>query len=107
RRPLTAGVDQGAEAELDELPGAGVVGRQEGAQAQGLVVDGCLLDLLWLVDRRTGGVPAAEDGEEDVLVAPDHAFGSARGTARVEDVVVIAGSRSEVAGGAALGDDRL
>ena len=44
-----------------------------------------------------GGVGAAAQGIEDVLVAPHHTLGHARGAAGVEDVEVVARAGSEVA----------
>ena len=48
-------------------------------------------------DRRAAVVPAAERGEEDVLLAPHHALGHAGGAAGVEDVEVVGRAGLEVA----------
>src|SRR5204862_400999 len=81
------------------------VGRKEGAQTQGLVLDRRLRDLFGFLDRRPGRVPAAEDGEEDVLLAPHHALGLPRRASRVEHGVVVARSGTEVAGRAAVREE--
>jgi hypothetical protein len=43
------------------------------------------------------GVDAPTEGEEDVLVSPDHPLGHAGGAAGVEDVDVVAGAAAEIA----------
>ena len=53
------------------------------------------------------GVDAAAEGEEDVLVAPDHALGHAGGPAGVEDVDVVARAGGEVALGGGGGQGLL
>ena len=54
-----------------------------------------------------GGVDAAAQGVEDILVPPDHALGHAGGAAGVEDVVVVVRPRGEVPFGTAAGQGLL
>ena len=107
RRPLAAGVHQRPEGELHELRGPRVAGRQEALQPQRGLLHHGRGDVLGAFDRRTPGIPAAENCKEDVLVAPHHALGHARGAAGVEDVVIVGGPLREVARRRCRRDQRL
>ena len=79
RRPLPARVHERAERERDELRRARVARREERAQPLRRVVDDRRArSASGVGDRRAAGIPAAERGEEDVLVAPHDALRACR-----------------------------
>ena len=59
-------------------------------------------DELGTFDARSAGISAHQRAEEDVLVAPQHAFRHARRSAGVEDVEVVGRAGAEVAVGGCL-----
>ena len=97
RRPLAARVHERSERERDVLrPDR----RRRTGGTHAVVARDCRRPTrrsLGVGDRRAAGVPAAERAEEDVFLAPHDALRVAGRAAGVQDVVVVAGARAEVA----------
>src|SRR5437879_10998290 len=97
RGPLPTGVHQRPEGELHELLGPWITRRQERLQSQRRLLHHRASDVLGTLDGGAARVPAAEDGEEDVLLAPHDSLGQARRPSGVEDVAVVGGTSAAMA----------
>ncbi len=97
RRPLTARVHERTERQRDELRGGCLARREERAQPLRRILHHRRRDRLGRGDRWAARIPAAERGEEDVLLPPHDAFRESRRPPGVEHVVVVAAAGPEVA----------